>query len=260
MKFVLQIWLVAFLGAVAFAGTNTIISVPSSPQQYVRTNHVNQYYSALSGDLVPRNSSGIATDLGGDLGQSTKRWDDLFSKKLNIGAAGSGLFIDDNGGLLRFGVGGVAVADVSSTGRWVASLGQQVGSSTGTYSTSSTSYTAVTNVSATITTRGRPVFLTLISADGDPLASNACSIGATTTGGGSYAIEYVWKRGSTGIGHYVQSFDPNVSSRTLFIPCTSVLHFDVVAAGTYTYTLEVKTNGATTNITHAKIFAYELGG
>lgn len=53
------------------ADTNTLLSVTGGK---VRTSHVNQYFQALSQDLVPRNSSGVSTDDGGNLGTSSVQW------------------------------------------------------------------------------------------------------------------------------------------------------------------------------------------
>lgn len=65
-----------FLGALlniylVNAGSNTISSVTGG---VVRTSHVNQYFQALTQDLVPRNSSGVATSEAGNLGGSTFPW------------------------------------------------------------------------------------------------------------------------------------------------------------------------------------------
>ena len=53
------------------ADTNTLASVSGGK---VRTSHVNQYFQAFAQTIVPRNSSGVATDDGGDLGSSSVSW------------------------------------------------------------------------------------------------------------------------------------------------------------------------------------------
>ena len=53
------------------ADSNPLLSVTGGK---VRTSHVNQYFQALSQNVVPRNSSGIATDEAGSLGTSTFEW------------------------------------------------------------------------------------------------------------------------------------------------------------------------------------------
>ena len=56
---------------VSYAGSNTTFSVFGGK---VRTSHVNQYFTALNEDFVPRNSSGVPTDEGGNLGTSVYSW------------------------------------------------------------------------------------------------------------------------------------------------------------------------------------------
>lgn len=57
--------------ALVNADTNTLLSVTGGK---VRTSHVNQYFQAFSQNLIPRNSSGIPTNNGGDLGTSSVQW------------------------------------------------------------------------------------------------------------------------------------------------------------------------------------------
>lgn len=65
-----------FLGALlniflVNADTNTLTSVSGGK---VRTSHVNQYFQAFAQTIVPRNSSGVAANNGGDLGTSSVSW------------------------------------------------------------------------------------------------------------------------------------------------------------------------------------------
>lgn len=59
------ILILCFFCVFAFAGTNTLLSVPGG---VVKTSHVNQYYTAFNQDLVPRNSLGVPTDEAGSVG------------------------------------------------------------------------------------------------------------------------------------------------------------------------------------------------
>lgn len=56
-------------------GANTLST--KSDGNIISSDDVNQYKTALNGDVVPRNSSGVATTAGGSLGSSTYKWDDL---------------------------------------------------------------------------------------------------------------------------------------------------------------------------------------
>ncbi len=53
-------------------GTNTLIGVNDG--DVISENDLNQYRTALSGHLVPRNSAGVAVNEAGDLGTSSIRW------------------------------------------------------------------------------------------------------------------------------------------------------------------------------------------
>jgi len=56
----------------AEAGTNTLTSVSSG--QIIKPSHINQFVTALGGDIVPRNVSGVATTNAGSLGSDTYEW------------------------------------------------------------------------------------------------------------------------------------------------------------------------------------------
>lgn len=129
-----------------------------------------------------------------------------------------------------------------------ASLGQQLSSSVSTTSTS-TSFTAITGLSASITTTGRPVFIGLVS-DG---AGSPSLIGFGT--GGAYRTTIRLKQDSTEIAQW--PFDAGTAGGD--IPCSSVWHIYSVAAGTYTYSMEWKiTSGGTATAQNVKLIAYEL--
>jgi hypothetical protein len=44
----------------------------------IQTSHPNQYFTALSQDVVPRDASGVVTTAAGSLGSSTYKWDSIF--------------------------------------------------------------------------------------------------------------------------------------------------------------------------------------
>jgi len=60
-------------------GTNTITE-QSDPK--IEADHLNEYFTALSGDLVPR-SSGAPTDQAGDLGSFLYRYLKAYCKNAN---------------------------------------------------------------------------------------------------------------------------------------------------------------------------------
>lgn len=136
-------------------------------------------------------------------------------------------------------------------------LGEQISASSGTFTTTSGSYVDVTNLTVTITTTGRPVFIGIIS-DGDAVqlltigeqsttTNAATSIhllrGATVIAGYSYITTAV---GSTSVGGYAGA---------------PIFAIDIITAGTYTYKVQVKATGAgtvTSYVQYAKLVAFEL--
>lgn len=128
-----------------------------------------------------------------------------------------------------------------------ADLGQQL-SSTATFSTTSASYVDITNLSVSIATTGRPVFL-ILQASGSSL-SNFDTANASTLIG----INFV--RGSTVIAEYRVaggSTDANW-------PSSSVSFVDTPSAGTHTYKCQMKRIGTSANcwIRETKLLAFEL--
>lgn len=58
-------------------GTGTLTSIGTGSPVTATGDQLDQYKSALGGDLIPRNTSGVATDLGGNLGTATYRFNQL---------------------------------------------------------------------------------------------------------------------------------------------------------------------------------------
>lgn len=58
-------------------GTNTLTSIGTASPVEATGDQLDQYKQALGGDHVPRNTSGVPTDEGGDLGSPTYQWANL---------------------------------------------------------------------------------------------------------------------------------------------------------------------------------------
>lgn len=132
-------------------------------------------------------------------------------------------------------------------------------SDTGSFSTASGTPVDVTNATVTITTTGRPVYVSLIS------SGSAAYIGTDdTTGGGAAQARFDIVRGVTTIASHILRTEVITSTGpadevSTFIPVGSVEHVDPVAAGTYTYKLQaVLLSGDTAYVQEAKLVAYEL--
>jgi hypothetical protein len=142
-----------------------------------------------------------------------------------------------------------------------ASLGQQISSSCGSsWSNNSSTKTDITNLSVSITTTGRPVFVGLISdGSGSSSAIRLQSNGGIITG----ALGFF--RGVTNISEFSlsetvgSSSDPSASARH---PPSSFFCIEAVSAGTYTYKASggggVNFNTTTIYADNIKLIAFEL--
>jgi len=97
-----------------FAGTNNLTTITDG--SVADAGDLNQFKTALNNDLVPRNSSGVPTDVAGGLGTTTFRWTDSYFEKAFIGTVGSLINLEDIAGDLVFRIDGTAAVTVKSTG------------------------------------------------------------------------------------------------------------------------------------------------
>lgn len=150
------------------------------------------------------------------------------------------------------------IADGAVTRAKREAIGQQLSSSCNNYTSSSASATDITNLSVSITTTGKPVFLGLVS-DGSGNVSNL--LVNPTAGTTTIRSFYTFVRSGTTIaenevGNIVNSSGTVHSVR---IPVSSLSHIDVVAAGTYTYKVQVRCAADTgVGVNYAKLIAYEM--
>jgi hypothetical protein len=141
------------------------------------------------------------------------------------------------------------------------SVGQQVSSSSGLSNTQSTSFVALTNpISVTITTNGRPVYVGCQS-DGSGISGAYFGINGLTGAPVGYSGFFRILRDSTEIGQVAVSLgDPSsgVGGYCNAPPYLNVV--DVVTAGTYTYSVQFKTNHANARafVNYVKLVAFEL--
>lgn len=151
------------------------------------------------------------------------------------------------------GITTAKIADGAVTPAKLAALGQQISSSSGSFSTTSTSYVDVTNLSVSITTTGRPVFIGIIA------DTTAAYLGSSNTSGGTNGSSFKIVRGSTDI--MISSLRSDNSSATSIsrVPPSSVWHIDTPSSGTYTYKVQcISNSGVSTSAINCKLIAYEL--
>lgn len=112
-------------------GTNTLTDRVDG--QVVSQAFFNEIHDALNVDLVPRNASGVATDVAADLGSTSFRWKDGYMQRLFVGAVASGISIEDTSGDMvlkrnslevgRFTVNGLDASDLVDSSITVSKMG-----------------------------------------------------------------------------------------------------------------------------------------
>jgi len=148
-----------------------------------------------------------------------------------------------------------------STGSTVAAGGVAISASSGTFSTTSTSFTPVTNLSVTITTTGRPVRIFLQS---DGSAGNPTRVIVANTSTDPVSGFFLLYRGSTAIAEENMEISAGspTAGQALTIPASSIQFLDTPAAGTYTYSLQVaplSLNGSPyMDVQYVVLVAYEI--
>lgn len=142
-----------------------------------------------------------------------------------------------------------------------AAVGQQISASSGVVSTTSAVLTPITNLSVTISTTGRPIFVGLM-----PVAGAAATIGANnstslaTAFGATFRVavtgsvsDSILETSVTGIGA------ANAGGLGLSVSPSSVSGIYVAAAGTYTFTAQFAAATGSSALCHnAVLYAYEL--
>lgn len=149
------------------------------------------------------------------------------------------MFLDSLGNMSTGLITTSVITNASVTRPKLAAVGQQISASCGNFSTTSATPVDVTNLTVTITTSGRPVMV-MCQGDGSGASGPFAS-------GGSISIYLL--RGATILsqGNY----------NLLSLPPSCVLYLDAVAAGTYTYKVQVSTSN-TAVAGSMVLVAYEL--
>lgn len=137
----------------------------------------------------------------------------------------------------------------------LAAMNYTLSASSETFNTGSTTNIDVTNLSAAITTTGGPVEITLVSSGfAFPARISITKAAATSTGG-----EVLIVRGSTEISRNYLSIEGASGTLAVYAPPSTVKHIDFIAAGTYTYKIQVAADsGSSLSMTHIKLLVREL--
>lgn len=152
----------------------------------------------------------------------------------------------------------IKIQDGAVTKSKLAPLGQQLSLSSGSFTTTSLSETDVTNLTVTITTTGRPVWVGLVADTSD---NNFKIVSLNFNSEGADATLFI-KRGSNYIFRsLLQFFMDNTGANNCAInyPIGGFQTVDPVGAGTYTYTVSVMSDGiANIDVQNCRLLAFEL--
>lgn len=154
------------------------------------------------------------------------------------------------------GITTALIEDASITAEALPALGQQVSESSGNY-TNGSGLADVTNLSCSITTTGRPVFIALIP-DGSSNASYLAVTDASGTADGVLTID----RGGSNIALFNLNFTDaggtGEQAATIIKPVGCVKYVDVVGAGVYTYKLRSAGETGTLSVAYCKLVVFEM--
>lgn len=145
------------------------------------------------------------------------------------------------------------ISDGNVTRPKLASVGQQISSSSGSFSTTSGSFVDVTNLTVTITTTGRPVMIVAVPDGSSAMRTELNRTAAVATGTAQIL------RGATPIASYQFNSQATGATQIVITAPMQLLMLDPVSAGTYTYKVQVSTsNSSTFFFQNVVLVAYEL--
>lgn len=140
----------------------------------------------------------------------------------------------------------------------LAALGQQLSSSSGSYSTASTSIVDVTNLTVTITSTGRPIKLEIVP-DG---SANSMWLSASRANADADVTVSIIRDNTTTV-YRDRTYVTATSAANIYGPIRTPLTTDIIAAGTYTYKIQIVNNISGSSpaafFQYAKLLAYEIG-
>lgn len=213
----------------------------------------NNLKRVLCVDVVPRNTSGIVTDVAGALGDSTNFWGNAYARTLKLRASGKLLTLQAPSDLaetydftlptqlpadserLSIGPDGKVVFGDAGTANY------KVSASCGSFSATTTP-TLITNFSLTITTSGRPVWIGII----DDATGNPSKVFSSTNSTLTIVRDVTT----------IAALNINPGQRSHFASAINTI--DVVSAGTYTYTMLVSTPSSTIEFDNQRMIVFEL--
>ncbi len=146
-----------------------------------------------------------------------------------------------------------------ATGSTVAAGGFATSASIAYTTPSGGTYYTVPNATVTITTTGRPVFIGFMQDPSNPTQQAVVQISNTANVGTGLLSFY---NGSTQLTTYQLTLSTSASNELLSVPSSTFSYIDTPAAGTYTYTVQIKATAGSGSplfsIQESVLIAYEL--
>lgn len=196
---------------------------------------------ALTLPSLPAQTNVMTLDSSGNIESTT--WDVIGQSMTSVGADA------------------IANTRTRTVGSTVVAGGVAISGSSGAFSTTSSTPVNVTNLSVTITTTGRPVWIGLIP-DGVSSLTPSFIFVETTSGTASTSIIGLLKGGSYLNNIFFGNSDGTSTQHLQRIPPSSINYIDTAvngSPGTYTYSIQIQvTVGTDTGIFYARLAAYEL--
>lgn len=142
-----------------------------------------------------------------------------------------------------------------STGTTVAAGGVAISNSSGTFTSISAAFVSVTNLSVTITTTGRPVVMMIQSTGNTDSFVRAFNSSEDTASG---SLRFT--RDGTATCRFSYNMEANGADEAdLFVPSSSFSCVRALAAGTYTFVVQIQLNiGTEVRVNDAQLVVYEL--
>ena len=209
-----------------------LIAFPSLVSSYDLT-----LFSALPGSTLPVSLSSSGQLSTGQIVTAQIADSNITTAKILDSNVTTAKIADDN-------VTTAKIPNAAITSPKLAGPNWAISSTCGSFLFNSLTFAAVTNLSASITTIGRPVKVYLVS---DGSGSNSGII--RNAGANNFArINIRFKRGATVIAQFVAGVsDSVVNPPSAYIPPGSFIAIDQPSAGTSTYTVEAATENGTVN-------------
>jgi hypothetical protein len=155
----------------------------------------------------------------------------------------------------------VKILDANVTKAKLAALGQQISSSdSGSFTDTSGTDVDVTNLSVSITTTGRPVFIGIIG-NNNVGGSYVAAIATNNFPAPHPSALIKFVRDSTVITtHLLESLISGAagSNLSITVPPSSFFHIEVPSAGTYTYKVQANSGTGSIFVNECNLIAYEL--